>query len=210
MADALGSGTILDRWEITAEELTELVDRNPSLRGIVIGYVAEAKLLKRLLSASADIKDQGKADNHDRKHKGDRVILFKNQPVRVESKSLQTNSIRGSKNPETGVTFWEGKAQVDASDRREVVLPDGSSLTTTCLLTGEFDLLAVNCFAFRQRWDFAFARNCQLPRSTFKSYTPYQRSNLLASLISVTWPPRPPFYEEPLRVLEAILRERAS
>ena len=43
---------------------------------------------------------------------------------------------------------WKGKAQVDASDRREVVLPDNSRVTTTCLLKGEFDILAINVFAF--------------------------------------------------------------
>lgn len=31
--------TILDRWEITAEELTDIVDANPSLRGFMIGGI---------------------------------------------------------------------------------------------------------------------------------------------------------------------------
>jgi hypothetical protein len=43
---------------------------------------------------------------------------------------------------------WQGKAQVDASDSRTISLPDGSTMKTTCLLRGEFDILAVNCFAF--------------------------------------------------------------
>ena len=38
------SGTILDRWNFTAEELTQLIDENLSLRGIVLGYLAELKL----------------------------------------------------------------------------------------------------------------------------------------------------------------------
>ena len=33
--------TILDEWEITAEELTEPLDENPSLRGMLLGYVAD-------------------------------------------------------------------------------------------------------------------------------------------------------------------------
>lgn len=36
--------SILDRWGVSAEELTELVDRNPSLRGMLLGYLAELKL----------------------------------------------------------------------------------------------------------------------------------------------------------------------
>jgi hypothetical protein len=31
------SGSILDRWGISAEELTEVIDQNPSLRGIMLG-----------------------------------------------------------------------------------------------------------------------------------------------------------------------------
>ena len=31
--------TILDRWDVTIEELTELVEANPSLRGMILGYL---------------------------------------------------------------------------------------------------------------------------------------------------------------------------
>ena len=42
--------SILERWDITAEELTEVVDQNPSLRGMILGYLAELKLEKLWLS----------------------------------------------------------------------------------------------------------------------------------------------------------------
>ena len=35
--------TILDEWDITAEQLTEMLDANPSLRGMLLGYAAEIK-----------------------------------------------------------------------------------------------------------------------------------------------------------------------
>lgn len=35
--------TILDRWDVTPEEFTELVEKNPSLRGMILGYLAELK-----------------------------------------------------------------------------------------------------------------------------------------------------------------------
>jgi hypothetical protein len=38
--------TILSRWGISAKELTEAVDANPSLRGMLFGYVAEHHLRK--------------------------------------------------------------------------------------------------------------------------------------------------------------------
>ena len=43
-----GDDTVLDRWKLTAEELTAVVDENPSLRGMLLGYVAEQKLAKLL------------------------------------------------------------------------------------------------------------------------------------------------------------------
>ena len=36
--------TILKQWSITDEELTIAIDENPSLRGMLLGYVAEYKL----------------------------------------------------------------------------------------------------------------------------------------------------------------------
>ncbi len=41
--------TILDRWHLTADELTQIVDLNPSLRGIMMGYIAEFQVQKLLL-----------------------------------------------------------------------------------------------------------------------------------------------------------------
>ena len=44
------AASILERWDITLEELTEVVDRNPSLRGMILGYLAELKLERLWLS----------------------------------------------------------------------------------------------------------------------------------------------------------------
>lgn len=193
--------TILDRWDMTPEELTELVENNPSLRGMILGYLAELKLEKFWLSGD-DVSEVTKHDDHDRKKKGDRVIRYKGQEVIFESKSLQSAMIEKT---EEG---WIGKAQVDASDRREIVLPDNSRVTTTCLLKGEFDILAVNVFAFEEKWRFVFAKNSDLPTSSYRNYTPYQRQHLLATLVTVHWPPRPPFSDEPFTLMNEIIQER--
>ena len=42
--------SILDRWDFTDEELTQLIDGNPSLRGMALGYLAELKLERLWLS----------------------------------------------------------------------------------------------------------------------------------------------------------------
>ena len=65
---------------------------------------------------------------------------------------------------------------------------DGTTLSTTCLLVGEFDILAVNCRAFTDDWDFVFALNGELKRSNYKKYTQEQRDNLIKSMQYMTWP----------------------
>jgi hypothetical protein len=190
--------TILDRWHISATQLTEVVDANPSLRGIMLGYMAELKL-REMWFDSPEITKHLKYDDHDRSKKGDLVVSYKGKDFTIESKSLQTNTISLNNG------IWSGKVQCDASDRRVVTLPNGKKIETTCLLVGEFDLLAVNLFAFENKWRFMFAKNSELPRSKFKKYTSTQQKYLLATLIDVTWPPKPPFRDEPFSLLDEML-----
>ena len=197
------SATILERWGITAHQLTDLVNDNPSLRGIMLGYVAEHKF-RELIEAHPHISSSKKHDDHDRSRKSDRVIIYKGVEFSIEVKSLQTNLIRQVDGR------WTGRAQVDASDRRDVKLRGGRKLNTTLLLRGEFDILAVNCFAFESKWNFAFALNRDLPTSTFKKYTQAQRDQLIASLVPVTWPPEPPFVSDPFALVERLYLERSK
>jgi hypothetical protein len=180
------------------------IDENPSLRGMLLGYVAEYKLRRMWFMDKRGVTLHVKHDDHDRKKKGDLVVTYKGRPFTIESKSLQTHSVRKEGD------IWIGKAQCDASDRRTVTFADGSTLETTCLLTGEFDILAVNLFAFENQWRFVFAKNSDLPRSTYKKYTPAQQAKLLASLVSVSWPPRPPFSDEPYVLMDEILKTSSS
>jgi len=194
---------ILERWKITTTELDEIVSSSPSLRGFIFGYVSEYKVRKMWFSGE-QIGGLHKANNHDRSRRGDLSFLYKGVEITVEVKSLQTHSIRRT---DAGCS---GKFQCDASDRREVTLPNGERFETTCLVVGEFDLIAVNLFEFEQEWHFAFAKNTDLPRSRFARYTPEQRQHILATLIDVSWPLKPPFAAEPFRLLDEIVREKRS
>lgn len=80
-------------------------------------------------------------------------------------------------------------------------LAEGSS----CLLRNEFHILAVNIFAFEEKWRFVFAKNSDLPPSRYTGYTEYQRRHLLATLVTVHWPPKPPFHEEPFTLMNQML-----
>jgi hypothetical protein len=169
----------------------------------MLGYVAELQL-KKYLTSFSDIRYLGKDDDHNRKNKGDCLIEYKGKQFRIEVKSLQTKTVNKIIDKNGNVSY-SGKTQVDASDRRIICLPDGSELNTTCLLRGEFDVLAVNCFMFEEDWRYVFSKNTDLPVSSYKSYTDYQRQHLIATLVPVTWPPVPPFYDTPIPVLDSLL-----
>lgn len=197
---------ILEMWQLTETELTSIVLDNPSLRGFMLGYIAEYKV-RDFLSRQPHISELRKPDDHDRRggSKNDMIVVYKGREFSFEVKSLQTNSIKFDNEKHK----YEGRAQVDASDRRSVTFPDGSQLQTTCLLVGQFDILVLNLFQFRQKWDFAFILNSDLPRSSYRKYTEYQRQHLLATTVKVTFPIQSPYSESPLELLERLSNERS-
>jgi hypothetical protein len=140
-----------------------------------------------------------KPDDHDRKKKGDLRITYRGREFKVECKSLQTNTIEKTK------TGFNARYQCDASDRRRVTFSDGSHVETTCLLIGEFDIIAVNLFAFEEKWRFAFALNRDLPRSQFKKYTKLQQRELLSSLMPISLPLKRPYVSNPCVLLDRII-----
>lgn len=194
--------SIFKRWDIDEQTISDLIDDNPSLRGMVLGYVAEKKFHDAYLNHN-DISSAVKDDDHDRLKKGDRRITYKDKEFLVEVKSLQTKTCKPLEDGS-----WIGKSQVDGSDKRTIKFNDGSELSTTLLLKGEFDLLAVNCFAFGDEWKFAFAKNSDLPTSKFKKYTEEQRNQLLSSMVEVTWPPQAPFSDNPYELLDEMIKEK--
>jgi hypothetical protein len=103
---------------------------------------------------------------------------------------------------------YRGAVQCDASDKREVILNNGRKFSTTCLRVGEFDILAVGLFGFRECWDFGFALNRDLPRSRAKNYSPAIRKQLLATLIPVTWPLSAPYVSDPFVLLDQLAQEK--
>ncbi len=199
--DFTPSANVLEELGLTATDLTALVHDNPSLRGMVISYAAEQKLRANWLSGN-EITYLGKPSDHDRRNKGDHLIEYQGNRFTIEIKSLQTRMVVKDGD------IWRGRAQVDASDRRTVTLMDGNSLETTLLMVGEFDVLAVNCFAFGQGWKFVFAKNQDLPRSRYRNYTDEVRNQLLASLVPVSWPPEPPFSDNLFTVLDDLISSR--
>ena len=206
--------TILEIWDVTPQYFTEVVLSNPSLRGMILGYLAERKL-RDVFEADSRITATRKDDDHDRKKKGDLVVTYKGSEFKIEVKSLQTNGIKifdrsGSSfggrwvrkivkrqnmwiETEEYKKLWrsshldarhQGQVQCDASDKRTVTFPDGEQVQTTSLQVGEFDILAAGLFTFREHWDFGFALNSDLPRSTFGKISTGSTSAVTQNLYS--------------------------
>jgi hypothetical protein len=189
----------LSRWSTSEEEVVFAMEQNPSLRGMVLGYVAELKL-KDIFSKNSEVSSLCKYDDHDRNIKCDWIIVYKNHRFLVEVKSVQTNSVK-----KDGVSAFTGSVQVDASDKRMVSFDDGSALHTTLLLRNQFDILAVNCFPFTGKWDFMFCLNKNLPTSKNKNYSLYHQNNLIASSIKVSYPPLNPFTDDIFSLMDSII-----
>ena len=193
----------LREWDLTAEEINEIIAENPPVLSTLSGFVAEYKL-KKLVLQDPRLSDVTRPRSHDRKSKGDFRFTYRHQSFTLEVKSLDAPKVRKD---DSG---FRGTFQCNASDAREVTLPNGERLTTNCLVVGEFDVLAVSLFAFERQWRFAFARNSDLPRSTWSKYTPAQREFLLKSSMTITWPLAAPYHADLFIVLDSILRERPS
>jgi len=246
------SKTILQEWDIDEKYFTAVVKENPSLRGMILGYIAERKL-KDIFISKAQTDNHRKDDDHDREKKGDLNLTYKGEEIIIEVKSLQTNSIqiqlsdgtwipmitkaKAGRKPSSGLkrdgtpkigaiiykyipnpeylalseefrlnAKYTGAFQCDASDRREILLDNGEKVNTTLLKIGEFDVIAAGIFSFRNKWEFGFALNEDLPRSTRYGEN---SSHLIASLVNITYPLQEPFTDDPIEIFDKIIRKRA-
>lgn len=197
----------LEDWKLSFGEINELLTDNPSLRSFVSGYAAEMKARRMWFEPDKRVTGIGKPDDHDRTEKGDIYFQYKGYRFSVEVKSLQTNSIKKFADGTMKGTF-----QCDASDKRNVVLKDGTNFATTCLLVGEFDIIAVNLFGFYGEWQFVFAKNGDLPRLQGKrgaaaSLSQVQQSELLATSMKMQHPITSPFRPEPWTLLDELIAD---
>ncbi len=177
--------TMIDAIE--PEQLVASIKRAPSLRGMILGYIAEQMFethvpLRYHLILAEHIMGH---DDHDRtSNKSDRTITHNGLRFGIQLKSIQTNSI--ARNLATKIL--EADIQNDASDRRDIQLPDGRLVNTTCYQRGEYDILAVPLFPFTGTWDFAYKSNQDCGSSSSTKYDEYEQGFLLSTLERISWP----------------------
>lgn len=184
-------------FKITECEFNQLLANNPSLRGFVFGYVAEVKC-REIVCSSPEIKYLGKYPDSDRTKKGDMWISYNDKVFSIECKSVLTGKTKYNSDSKTFI----GRANVDGSDCRDITLPNGSTVRTSLMQRGEFDILAINCFAMTGKWDFVFIRNSDLPCTDSPKYTEYEKSCLISSSVYVSFPVEKPFYTDLKKLLD--------
>ncbi|MGC8474842.1 MAG: hypothetical protein ACP5NP_00670 [Acetobacteraceae bacterium] len=168
-------------------DLVAAIKAAPSLRGMILGYLAEA-MFERLLPQrypSIDAADITRHDDHDRAaNKSDRTIRYQEIYYRIQIKSIQTNSIGW----DAAAERLEARVQNDAPDRRQITLPDGQTVETTCYARGDYDILAVPLFPLSGTWDFAYKRNVDCRPADNAKYPVEIARHLLATTEVITWP----------------------
>jgi hypothetical protein len=97
--------------------------------------------------------------------KGDFKVVYKGVPMTIECKSVTTSSVR----EDVLTQNWQGSVLVKNTDKREVTVEGIGTFQTTKLTRGQFDILAVCCFAVSGEWDFVFLENRFIP-SADESY----------------------------------------
>lgn len=146
--------------QFTNEELENVIRDNPSLRGYLQGYLAEVALMKYLVTLEGVSSVTKIPDQH--KDKGDIRVTYKDQKVTIEVKSIASNSVREDVLNDT----WEGKVQIKNTDKRKVEVEGIGIISSSSIIKGQFDILAVSCYAVSGQWDFLYMGNEYLPEKS--------------------------------------------
>lgn len=138
------------------ETLIKVMNENPSCRGVMFGYVAEAKL-KEQLDTIPEIRSVTKIPDHS-PVKGDFLVVFEDD----SSCTIEVKMIRSANfecDPVNGGIG--GKVGVKSSDAK--LLP-GTNTRTSTMKYGAFDILAV-AFMEGGIWKFRFMKEKWIPSS---------------------------------------------
>jgi len=168
---------------MTKEELCYIAENNPCVRGMITGYTSEYHLEKMLRSIEG-VTNLYKPDDHDRKkNKSDYILTYKGKTIRIQSKSIQTNSIR-----EHGGIF-SARVQNDASDKHDIILPNGKKVKCTNYAYGGYDILAVCLVNFTNKMNFCFKLNSECrPCTNSRTISPENSVYLMSTAEKITYP----------------------
>ena len=135
--------------EFTLDDLQLLSDMNPKFRGYLHGYLSELKLM-RYLEKIPGITSVKKIQDSDSR-KGDFEIVYEGMIKTIECKGVVQGSIKEDHMNES----WVGEVNLKTTAKRKLTI-NSVELDSHALPKGEFDILAVGCYAVTGEWDFLF------------------------------------------------------
>ena len=178
---------------VSMEDLQGLMEENSSLRGYIQGYLAELVLKRKLLQVDG-VSSVSKIPDRD-EMKGDLLVDYRGRPLTIEVKSIATNSVK----PDVMNETWQGSVLVKNTDKRILNLEGIGEVSSTNLIKGEFDILAICCFAVRGSWDFLFLESRHLPE-------PAALPGFVQTKFSINPSMTAGLTHDPIKVMEAVYR----
>jgi len=192
-------------WKLDPEEFNRIIHQNSNALSAIYGYVAEERLREEYLEDDDRISNIRSPADQDSGDKGDWAFQWKSEPMKIEVKSLQTHTIEEVDSNQTNLTddsrkpiqYKAGFHLKGTSDQRKIT-HEGEEYNTTLMNVADtdVDIMAVNLYKIRDRWDFAFIKVEELPRSKGSSYPDSLRQKLARSQIKLTIPLQEPFTKD--------------
>jgi len=203
-------------WKLDPEEFNRIIDKNSNALSAIYGYVAEERLREAFLEDDDRVTALRSPADQDSADKGDWAFNWRDEPMKIEVKSLQTHTIKKVDSNRTKLTDDGEPAQYKAgfhlkgtSDQRTIT-HNGEEYNTTLMDVEDtdVDIMAVNLYKIKDEWDFAFLKVDDLPRSKGSSYPDSLRQKLARSQIKVTIPLQDPYTKDLYGLMDEILEER--
>ena len=141
------------------QDLLDMLDSNPSCKGMLLGYIAEQVLIKHL-EQTGQFLGVTKIPDAD-KTKGDIMVKYLDSVGTEQSATIEVKCM-GSRGVKENLLEggYNGSVCIKASDSRLV----GDQMTSS-QERGLFDILAICTITATGGWDFVFIHNKYLPGS---------------------------------------------
>lgn len=202
---------VTERYNLTLNEISEIVDMYRPLRASFDGHVSEFIFVKQYIKTCSRITEFHKPDNQDRSEKGDVTVVFDGVSLKIELKTIlsgnrktlkrnphQVNTVEGS--------YWRGRFKTRTSSYKTITFSDGSQLNTLCVPRKQVDVFGVCVRPMTGKWEYMYCTTTDLPGTENKEFTPLQQQELLKPEMYVQWPPVFPWTDS----LESALERAAA
>lgn len=206
-----------NNWQLSPDEFNRIIHKNSNALSAIYGYVAEERLREMYLEDDDRVDNLRSPEDQDAEDKGDWAFTWRNEPMKIEVKSLQTHTIQEVSSNQTTpgddsegeqIQYRAGFHLKGSSDQRTEVY-EGDEYQTTLMNVEEsdIDIMAVNLYKIKDEWDFAFLQVEDLPRSK-GNYPDGLREQLARSQIKVTIPLQEPFTHDLYGLMDEVLKQR--